>query len=319
MILTHGSENRRHAAVKFIAYSIASSLALLLGILVLYSAAHTFDIASLAQSASLLSTQTQLIALVLFLFALMIKIPVFPFHNWLPEAHTQAPTTGSMILAGVMLKFGGYGLIILAGILPIMFHYGLYLFALFAFSSIFSALVIARQNNLKKAIAYSSITEMAIVGVGILANTQQALTGATYLMLAHAISVSILFLAAGIVNESYGTLEIKSLNGITRNFRRLTYLFIFGAFAAIGIPLTAGFIGDILTFVGSYTTFGLLGLVPLAAILILGGIFFWIIDSVFMSGDGSVPVKQIERKAYVAGVFLAVCAVLLGILPFLVI
>ncbi len=317
IILLMGGMNRRYAAIKFIVYSIISSMALFLGLLVLYLGVtpHTFDISAIIGSANTIPLQMQLYALVLLFAAFAIKTPVFPFHGWLPDAHTEAPTTGSMILAGVLLKFGGYGFILTVMMIPLALKYGTLLAALFILSSIYSVLVAMRQHNLKRAIAYTSITEMSIVAFAIVSGSAQALNGALYAMLAHGLAVSLLFLVAGSIAEAYGTLEMKAIKGVIRNFRPITWLFIFGAFAAAGLPLTSGFIGDLLIFIGAYSSLGIAALLPLASILALAGFLFWIAEKVFMSGRATEPVERMPKSVYYTGAFLAAATIALGIVP----
>ncbi len=321
IILLFGNLNRRQAAIKFIVYSIVSSMLLFLGFLVIYTGItpHTFDISSIISNAASMPAPMQLYALVLLFTAFAIKTPVFPFHSWLPDAHTEAPTTGSMVLAGVMLKFGGYGFILTVTMLPIALSYAVPMAALFILSSIYAALVAMRQHNIKRMIAYMSITEMSIVVFAVVSGSAQALNGALYAMLAHGLAVSLLFLLAGSIFEAYGTLEIKALKGIIRNFRPAAWLFVFGAFAIAGLPLTSGFIGDLLIFIGTYSVFGVSAFLPLAAILILAGLLFWITEKVFMSGKATTPVEIIPKRVYYTGIFLAASTIILGIAPFLLI
>ncbi|MCL5427855.1 MAG: NADH-quinone oxidoreductase subunit M [Candidatus Marsarchaeota archaeon] len=324
IILLFGSLNRRYAAIKFIVYSIISSMALFLGFIVLYFGVtpHTFSIQGVISGAASMPLPMQLYALVLLFVAFAIKTPVFPFHTWLPDAHTEAPTTGSMVLAGVLLKFGGYGFILAVTMIPLAAKYAVFMAALFILSAVYSALVSMRQHNLKRMIAYTSITEMSIVVFAVVAHaagSAQALNGALYAMLAHGIAVSLMFLMAGAIFEAYGTLEISALKGVIRHFRPLAWLFIFGTFAMVGLPLTAGFIGDLLVFIGAYAVFGIVALLPLAAILLLAGILFWIVERVFMSGRATWPTEQVPMAIYYTGTFLAVSTIVLGVLPFLLV
>ncbi len=319
IILLYGGLGKRHAAIKFIIYSIISSLLLLLGILLIYTSTQTFDIATIiAQSASI-PLMVQLAVVVLLMLSFIIKMPVFPLHGWLPDAHTEAPATGSMVLAGVLLKFSGYGLILLTLMIPLALEYSSYLVVLFAFSAIYAAFVATRQSNLKRAIAYTSIVEMGIVAIGIISGTTVGLDGALYAMLAHGIAVSLLFLMAGALGEAYETLEIKNLYGVIKEFRGVAYLFIFGVFAAVGLPLTAGFLGDLLIFIGGYGAFGIPGLVALLAILLMAGFLFWVVEKMIGGEEENEPVERIHREIYLSGLFLACCTVVLGILPFLLI
>ncbi len=318
IIFMYGGYERRYAAIKFIIFSLVSSLLLLIAILLLYSSASSFNINAVAAAASKIPQSEQLIILVMLLLAFMIKMPAFPFHTWLPDAHTEAPTTGSMILAGVLLKFGGYGLLLLFLILPLAHTYSLYIAAIFIFSTIYSAAVTFRQNNVKRLIAYTSITDMGIIGIGIAASNALGNSGAIYAMMAHAFAISLLFLIAGALDETYGTLEWRKITGVMARFPALSYMFIIGAFAVVGLPLTSGFIGDLLIFLGAFKVFGLIGLIPLAGIVLLGAVLFWIVERVFVGPESKVePYKDLSRSIIYAGIFLIACTVLFGVLPFI--
>ncbi len=321
IIFMYGGYGRKRAAIKFIVYSLASSLLLLIAIILLYSSItpHTFEIGSIISTAGSIAPGVQLAIILLFTLSFMIKMPIFPFHNWLPEAHTEAPTTGSMILAGVLLKFGGYGLLLMFLMLPLAAHYSSYMAVAFGFSAMYAALAALRQGNLKRAIAYTSITDMGIVAVGAAAFGILGSDGALYAMLSHGIVISLLFLVAGTLSELYGTLEIEKIKGVLKNFRALTYFFIFGAFGLVGIPLTAGFIGDILVFVAANQAFGLAGLAPLAALLVIGAMMFWLVERIFLSGKETHKYHEIDPRVIAGCAVLSAASILLGIMPFLLI
>ena len=314
IIYLFGSSNKRYASIKFIVYSIISSLFLLIAILFLYSSItpNTFTISSIISNAATIPLNMQLYILIFFALSFLIKIPIFPFHTWLPDAHTEAPTTGSMVLAGVLLKFGGYGLILMSLMLPLFKTFSIYFATLFAISAIYSVLVAIKQSNLKRTIAYSSITDMAIISIGIASGLSIGTTGALFGMLAHAISISMLFLLAGTLKEAYGTLDIAGLKGLAKDLVALPYLFISGVFATVGIPLTIGFIADVLIFTSAYTTFGILGLVPLIGIVLLGGLFFWIIERIFYTGK-SKQINYIAKSVIYSEIFLLGTTVFFGI------
>ncbi len=318
IIFAYGGYERRYAAIKFIIYSIMSSLLLLIAIMILYTNAHTFSIETIISGASAIPMQAQFIVMALLLIAFMIKMPVFPFHTWLPDAHTEAPTTGSMVLAGVLLKFGGYGLLLMFLMVPLSHTYALYMALLFGFSAVYSALVTFRQANLKRLIAYTSITDMGIIAVGIAASNALGTSGAIYAMLAHALAISLLFLIAGSLDEVYGTLEWGKIRGVIANFPGLTYLFVIGVFATVGLPLTAGFIGDILVFLGAFDTFQLIGIVPLAGVFLIGAVLFWIAERVFLNQTNKTePYEELSSSVLYAGIFLVACTIVFGALPFL--
>ena len=318
IIFLYGGYNRRYASIKFIIYSLFSSLLLLIGIMLLYSSItpHTFNITEIIAAGGSINTHTQTVILVLLLISFLIKMPVFPFHSWLPDAHTEAPTTGSMILAGVLLKFGGYGLFLMLLILPIASHYAPYLFVIFLLSTVYSAFVCMTQSNIKRLIAYTSITDMGIVGAGLSAMNLLGYNGGLYAMFNHGIAIALLFLIAGTLDHLYGTLEIDRIKGVIKNFPGISYLFIIGTFTAVGIPLTSGFVADLLLFIGSVKSFGIFGILPLAGILIIGAVLFWVIERTFMSSSKAVePYNPLDRSIVASGVFLISAAILFGILP----
>jgi NADH-quinone oxidoreductase subunit M len=317
IIFIYGGYDKRYAAFKFIIYSLISSLLLLVSVILLYSSVtpHTFSIYGIIGSADTIPYATQALVSLLLIVSFMIKMPVFPFHTWLPDAHTEAPTTGSMILAGVLLKFGGYGLLLMFLMLPVAMHYGYYLALVFGFSAVYGSFTAMRQTNLKRAIAYTSVADMGIVAVGAAAVGVFGTNGALYAMLSHGIAISVLFLIAGTLDELFGTLEISKLKGIVRNFPALAYLFILGSVAVIGIPLTSGFIGDLLIFIGSFRSFGFLGIVPLGAVLMLGALLLWLVERVFLSRQESGAYRELGRSVVYCGIFLMVATITLGLLP----
>ena len=320
IIYIFGGYDRRYAAIKFLIYSIVASLFLLLGILVIYSGlpTQTFNIASVISQSSSLPQATQLLALLLLSVAFLIKIPSFPFHNWLPDAHTEAPTTGSMILAGILLKFGGYGLILMFLMLPLASAYALPLAALFGFSALYSAMVAIRQEHLKRLIAYTSIVDMGIASLGIASQSAFGIAGGLYSMLSHGIVISLLFLIAGALDEAYGTMLIARLKGVVKNIPMLAYGFVFGVFALVGIPLTSGFIGDLLVFIGAFGVYSVGGIVPLAAILIIGAFMFFVVERAFFSISKAIePFASPGNDIRASMVFLSAATVILGIAPFL--
>lgn len=318
IIFLYGGYNRRYASIKFILYSIISSLLLLIGIMLLYSSLHTFDIQSIIAQSSSIGAGTQMLVMILFVISFMIKMPAFPLHTWLPDAHTEAPTTGSMILAGVLLKFGGYALLLMFLMLPLASAYTSYLFLIFLFSTIYSAFVSMRQTNIKRLIAYTSITDMGIVGIGLAAMNTFGYNGALYLMLSHGIAISLLFLVAGTLDELYGTLEISKIKGVVKNFPGISYLFIIGTFAVLGLPLTSGFIADILVFIGSTGAFGIGGLLPLIGVIVIGATLFWVIERSFLNVSHAVePYNALDTSVIITGVVLVAALVLFGIIPWI--
>lgn len=320
MIYIFGGYDRRYAAIKFLIYSLTASLFLLIGIMVLftYGPVHSFSIQTLVSQDASLPAWAQITAMLLLLTAFLIKMPVFPFHAWLPDAHTEAPTTGSMILAGILLKFGGYGLLLLFLLLPFASGYAKYMAVLFGISAIYAAFIAIRQTHLKRLIAYTSIVDMGIVALGLASSSVLGNTGAVYAMLSHGLVISLLFLIAGVIDESFGTMLIEKVKGVVKSLPGLAYSFVFSVFAFAGIPLTAGFIGDILIFTGAYGRFGLLGLAPLGAVFVVSAFMFLLVEKVFLNSSAAVePIFNPKRSDYYAIAFLMLAAVVFGVLPFL--
>ncbi|MEM3839136.1 MAG: NADH-quinone oxidoreductase subunit M [Candidatus Micrarchaeaceae archaeon] len=318
IIFLFGGYERRYAAIKFIIYSLVSSLLLLIAIMLLYSYTSTFEISSIASSAAQVPQSIQLIITLMLMLTFMIKMPAFPFHSWLPDAHTEAPATGSMILAGVLLKFGGYGLLLMFLLVPLAHSYAAYIALIFIFSTLYSAIVTFRQSNIKRLIAYTSITDMGIVGVAAAASGIIGNSGAIYGMVSHAFAISILFMIAGSLDETYGTLEWRKIAGVMERFPALAYLFVLGTFMVVGLPITAGFIGDLLIFISSFSSFGFFGIAPIAGILLIGAVLFWIIEKVFVGPYSRIePYSQPDISVAYAGIFLAICSIVFGLLPFI--
>jgi len=320
IIYLFGGYDRRYAAIKFLIYSLAASLLLLVGIMVLYTygPVHSFSIQTIASQSAALPAWARATATLLLLTAFLIKMPVFPFHAWLPDAHTEAPATGSMILAGILLKFGGYGLLLLFLILPFALGYAKYMAVLFGVSAIYAAFVAIRQTHLKRLIAYISIVDMGIVALGLASSSILGNAGAMYAMLSHGIVISLMFLIAGVLDESFGTMLIEKIKGVVKSLPGLAYSFVFGVFAFAGIPLTAGFIGDVLIFTGAYGRFGLLGLAPLGAIFVMSAFMFLIVERVFLNSSAAVePIFNPKKSDYYAIAFLMLATVVFGVLPFL--
>jgi NADH-quinone oxidoreductase subunit M len=322
MINVLGSANRKSASINFLIYEILSSSLLLLGIILIYfyTPVHSFDIQYIMANAYLIPTGMQTIIFMIFFAAFMINMPIFPMHFWLPDAHTEAPTQGSMLLSGILTKFGAFGMLLLFLMLPVASKYSTYVAALAIFSIIYSAFLLIRQKDLKKIIAYSTIVEMGIILVGISASNTFGINGAAYAMLSHGLAISLMFLLVGIIKHMFGERNISVLKGTVINASAITYAFLFGVLAMIGFPLTAGFIADILLFIGSFQAFGLYGLIPLIGLVVMGSYLYFVISKSMLSED------EHSKNVDFATVWQKIgCAIfiffifLYGILPFTII
>lgn len=253
-----GHDRRIYAAVKFVIYTMAGSILMLVGIIWLYNATGTFDlptIQAMIHSGQLqLSASTEAILFLAFFVAFAIKVPLFPLHTWLPDAHVEAPTAGSIILAGVLLKMGTYGMIrFCLPLFPEASHRAApYVAALAIIGIIYGALVALVQPNLKKLVAYSSVSHLGFVVLGIFAFREISMQGAVFQMLAHGISTGGLFLLVGMLYDRRHTFEISEYGGLCGPMPKLAAFFLFVALSSMGLPMLNGFVGEFLILLGTY-------------------------------------------------------------------
>jgi len=253
-----GHERRVYAAVKFILYTMAGSILMLVGIIWLYNATNTFDLPTiqnmLATGLLALSPRTEMLLFLAFFVAFAIKVPLFPLHTWLPDAHVEAPTAGSVMLAGVLLKMGTYGMIrFCLPLFPGASHRAARWVALLAIIGIiYGALVAMVQPNLKKLVAYSSVSHLGFVVLGIFAFHNISMQGAVYQMLAHGISTGALFLLVGMLHDRRHTFEISEYGGLATPMPKLAAFFLFVALSSLGLPILNGFVGEYLILLGTY-------------------------------------------------------------------
>ena len=253
-----GHERRIYAAMKFVIYTMAGSILMLVGIVWLYNATGTFDLPTiqrmLQNGTPMLSGRTEMILFLAFFVAFAIKVPLFPLHTWLPDAHVEAPTAGSVILAGVLLKMGTYGMIRFC--LPLFpdaaRRAARFVAVLAIIGIIYGALVALVQPNLKKLVAYSSVSHLGFVVLGIFAFQNISLQGAVYQMLAHGISTGALFLLVGMLHDRRHTFEISEYGGLATPMPRLSAFFLFVALSSAGLPMLNGFVGEYLILLGTY-------------------------------------------------------------------
>jgi NADH-quinone oxidoreductase subunit M len=253
-----GHDRRIYAAIKFILYTMAGSILMLVGILWLYNATSTFDLPVIQQAlqtgALVLPRGTETLLFLAFFIAFAIKVPLFPFHTWLPDAHVEAPTAGSVMLAGVLLKMGTYGMIRFC--LPLFpdasRRFAPAIAVLAIIGIIYGALVALVQPNLKKLVAYSSVSHLGFVVLGIFAFHIVSMQGAVFQMLAHGISTGGLFLLVGMLYDRRHTFEMSQFGGLATPMPRLAAFFLFVALSSLGLPMLNGFVGEFLILLGTY-------------------------------------------------------------------
>jgi len=247
-----GGAERVYAAFKFFLYTLLGSVLMLVCMLVMYHLAGTTDIPAL--SAFVFSPELQFWLFLGFFASFAVKVPMWPVHTWLPDAHVQAPTAGSMILAGVLLKMGGYGFIRFS--LP-MFpdaseYFAPFIFVLSVVAVIYTSLVALAQSDMKKLIAYSSVAHMGFVTIGIFTLTEQGIAGAMFQMISHGLVSAALFFCVGVVYDRLHTREISAYGGVVDAMPRYATFFMFMMLASVGLPGTSGFVGEMLVLVGAW-------------------------------------------------------------------
>lgn len=255
-----GGERRIYAAVKFFIYTAVGSLLMLVGIIALYYIYGTFDytliLEAMRNGVTVLPSRTEFWLFLAFAFAFCIKVPLFPLHTWLPDAHTEAPTAGSVILAGVLLKMGTYGLLRFnLGLFPDMSRkFAPVMITLAIIGIIYGALVAMVQPDVKRLVAYSSVSHMGFVVLGLFSFTEMGMQGALYQMLNHGVSTGALFLFVGFIYERRHTRMISDFGGLATPMPWFSTLFVFASLSSIGLPFLNGFVGEFLILIGSWTS-----------------------------------------------------------------
>jgi len=296
LISIWGSGRKEYSATKFVIYTLFGSAFMLAGILTLYysSSPHTFNMVDIANGAVQLIPVIPLAATFFLIFtAFAIKLPMVPVHTWLPDAHTDAPTAVSVILAGVLLKMGAYGMIRLVagfgegGLVPgVAEHYATYLVAFAVVGVLYGAAATVRQTDLKRLIAYSSVSHMGFVLLGVFAMNQLSLTGATLQMFSHGLITGLLFAMVGLVYEKTHQRQIPLLGGLARQMPVITVIFSIAGLAALGLPTTIGFAAEFTVFVGSWGSSAVSSIQTYTVLAILGivvgaGYILWMLERVF--------------------------------------
>jgi NADH-quinone oxidoreductase subunit M len=248
-----GGKRRVYAAFKFFLYTLLGSVLMLLAIIAIYWQIGTTDLPTAFEQLQL-PFQWQFWLWLAFFASFAVKVPMWPVHTWLPDAHVEAPTAGSVILAGVLLKMGGYGFIRLS--VPLMpeatQYFAPLVFGLSIVAVIYTSLVALVQEDMKKLIAYSSVAHMGFVTIGIYVMNMQGVQGSIFQMLSHGIVSAALFLCVGVVYDRMHTREIDAYGGLVHRMPRYAFVFMFFTLASVGLPGLSGFVGEFLVLVGAF-------------------------------------------------------------------
>ncbi len=284
LISVWGTGRKEYSAMKFVLFTISGSALMLAGFLALAFSAEpsTFDMQAL-RDAELSDALLPLPAVFFLIFAgFAIKLPIVPLHTWLPDAHTDAPTAVSVILAGVLLKMGGYGMLrILVGILPdTAQEYAVWLASLAAISILYGAIVTLRQTDLKRLIAYSSVSHMGYVLLGIAALGQVGLTGATLQMFSHGIITGLLFVIVGLIYDRAHTRNIDDLSGLAHVTPIIATAMVMAGLASLGLPAMSGFVAEVTVFLGAADRFAATTILGVIGILLTAGYVLWMVQRV---------------------------------------
>jgi NADH-quinone oxidoreductase subunit M len=259
LIDRHGGENRHRAAINFVLYTMGGSVFMLVGLLVLFDASpsHTFNMADMKAGALTLPVAAQTAIFLGFFIGFAVKMPVFPFHGWLPLAHVEAPSPVSILLSGILLKMGAYGLIRAVDTLPAgALAMQSWMAALALASLLYGAVLAWKQRDLKAMVAYSSVSHMGVVLLGIAALNTAGLTGAMMQMIAHGLVAGALFLLVGQLYERTHTRDIADYGSLITTTPRFAFFIVIALVGAIGMPGTAGFIAELLALVGGFERWG---------------------------------------------------------------
>jgi len=282
-----GGQRRIYAAVKFFIFTMVGSVFMLVGIIYLYLQAGSMNLADFMNLQ--IPHQAQLWLFAAFFLAFAIKVPVFPLHTWLPDAHVEAPTAGSVILAGVLLKMGTYGMLRFA--MPLfpegVAHFAPLINTLAVIGIIYGALVAMVQPDVKKLVAYSSVSHLGFVVLGLFSLTSLGVAGGIFQMLAHGLSTGALFLLVGVVYERRHTREISDFGGLAHSMPAYATIFMIATLASIGLPGLAGFVGEFMILFGTFSSqavaHGRLLAILAATGVVLGAIYMlWMYQRVFL-------------------------------------
>ena len=319
-----GGENKRYATIKFIIYTVFGSVFIFIGTVyagvISYSSTGRLALDFITLSSISFTAEQSKTLFLLFTFGFLIKVPIFPLHTWLPDAHVEAPTAGSILLAGVLLKVGAYGILRVS--IPFFtegfIEYKFIIAVLSVIGIIYGAIVAIAQIDIKRLIAYSSVSHMGFVMLGISAGNYLSLEGAIIQMVNHGLTTGALFMLVGFIYERRHTRRISDFGGLKISMPKYAAIFLFCSFASIGLPGLNGFVGEFMILMGSYSTYKFLSGFAAFGVVLAAIYMLWAYQRMF-TGEISISenqeLKDLDTKEMISVVPLAVLMLFIGIYP----
>jgi len=316
-----GGKRRIYASFKFFLYTFVGSVLMLLAIMAMYGTAGTTDIVQLLAFKFPAGMQTWL--WLAFFASLAVKMPMWPVHTWLPDAHVEAPTAGSVILAGILLKMGGYGFLRFS--IP-MFpeasaYFANFVFALSVIAIIYTSLVALMQEDIKKLIAYSSVAHMGYVTMGLFSGNAQGVQGAVFQMVSHGFVSGALFLCVGVVYDRMHTREIAAYGGLVNRMPHYAVFMLIFTMANVGLPGTSGFVGEFLTLMGAYKANTWVAFLATTGVILSAAYALWLFARVVygkLEKPSLMSISDLTPREYAIIVPLLLLTILYGVQPNLI-
>tara|TARA_B110000444_G_C18838084_1_gene597250 strand:- start:164 stop:1678 length:1515 start_codon:yes stop_codon:yes gene_type:complete len=317
-----GGVRRVYATFKFFLYTLSGSVLMLIAIIYIYITTGTTDIVVLDLYVFDYSIQTWL--WLAFFISFAVKIPMFPVHTWLPDAHVEAPTAGSVILAGVLLKMGGYGLLRFSiPLFPVASHLFMdFVFILSVVAIIYTSFIAIAQEDIKKLIAYSSVAHMGFVTMGIFTFTEQGIQGGIFQMISHGLISSALFLSVGVVYDRLHTREISVYGGVVRKMPIYASFFLIFTMANIGLPGTSGFVGEFLTLIGAFKLNIYVAIFATTGVILSAVYALWLYKRVFLGqivNNNLNALEDVTRRELLILVPFIILIIFFGVYPNMII